>query len=516
MIREWMKKIVGVKIALFITVSLLFTVTLSLFVLSGLSQEFLATNDSLTLIALFLLFFIFFQTALVLLGVGLFVSRPIQKIIQSMKRVRQGDLLEKCDVSSSDELGELSDNFNLMLQSIKDSHKKRQDVETRLTVAEEGLKYKIALEEKTKIIERMNKELSSAFDDVSLLYTVSQYLNSVLDIDELISRVRAIFEDKFKCDSFALYFLIPKRNAFHLAVYKGLHEDVLTKGLCIQSNMGIVGKTYVGNRSVYINDLEKWSVVNRAASEIHFTGSVFSVPLRIRDTAMGVISVCRRQENGFSPTDRQSLESIASQLAVAFDRAQLYTKTRELSVRDELTGVFNRRYFHQMLHREFQRAKRYQRSLSLLMIDVDHFKQLNDTFGHTTGDLVLKKIAKLIGSNLREVDVLSRYGGEEFVVLLSDTTMSNAVKVANKLRKVIKNFQWSDIIPCKIDGGIKKADKTISIGVAAFPESVSREEDVIDFADKALYQAKKDGRDLVRTAPLKQSNEDVSEVAQVS
>jgi len=188
--------------------------------------------------------------------------------------------------------------------------------------------------------------------------------------------------------------------------------------------------------------------------------------------------------------DENQLHAAVVEL-VAMENAQLHTKTRELSVRDELTALYNRRHFQEVLQMEWKRATRFKRPLSLLMIDIDHFKIFNDTFGHLTGDKVLKTISKLLIKNLREVDTIARFGGEEFVVLLPDTDVEGAQVVGEKIRRIVEGERLSEdrhIMPL-----------TISIGISNFPKDAREMDDLIDHSDVVLYEAKDRGRNQVVT-----------------
>ncbi|HLD45232.1 MAG TPA: diguanylate cyclase [bacterium] len=491
---QYLKKIVGVKIALFVTGTLLFVFSILLFVANPFLDRLASGQGGQTVFLLLTLFFICLQVVLIFLAIGLFIGRPLQKIMASMRRIAQGQTEEICDVGEGDEFGELSGNLNKMMQNIRHMLDSRQKIEKRLVAAEEGLKYKSALEDKAKIIERMNLELSGALSDISLLYTVSQHLSSVLAMDDLLQKVRLIFENKLSCDGFVLLLVDNPARQLKLVASKNL-KDLSEEQKSVDVGDGLAGFVVQKNRSHYVSDLLSFERSRLSVIESDMQGSVFCVPLRVREEVVGVLLVWRQQIDSFTPTDRQSLESIGSQIAVAFDRSLLHTKTKELSVRDELTDVYNRRYFYQMLHREFERAKRFNRPLSLIMIDLDHFKRLNDTFGHIVGDGVLKKFAQLIRDHLREIDVLARFGGEEFVVLLSDTAMNNAVIVAEKLRSLVRVQSWEPLL----SGGDDRGDMmiTISVGVAGFPETAKTQEELVHRADIALYQAKKMGRDRV-------------------
>ena len=169
-------------------------------------------------------------------------------------------------------------------------------------------------------------------------------------------------------------------------------------------------------------------------------------------------------------------------------------KLRKLAVTDGLTGLFNYRAFRGQLHLEVLRSKRFSLPFSVLMIDIDHFKVYNDSFGHPSGDQVLKQFSKLVRKNVREVDTIARYGGEEFVVILPGTDKKSAVIVAEKLRKLVEKEPF----PHEKDPPIFRV--TISVGVTSFPQDTDSEENIIRLMDQAMYKAKKDGRN--RTAIL--------------
>jgi diguanylate cyclase (GGDEF)-like protein len=185
------------------------------------------------------------------------------------------------------------------------------------------------------------------------------------------------------------------------------------------------------------------------------------------------------------------LTLVASQVALAIANARLYTRTRELSVTDELTGVHNRRHFQQMLQMEWKRAVRFERPLSVVMLDIDHFKEYNDTYLHVEGDKVLKRIGRILRTNLREVDTVARFGGEEFVLLLPDTDKHGATAAAEKVRKLLEQERFVS------EKREPTRPVTISCGVATCPDDVNEMEDLIDHADIALYKAKAAGRNQV-------------------
>lgn len=191
--------------------------------------------------------------------------------------------------------------------------------------------------------------------------------------------------------------------------------------------------------------------------------------------------------------DRLVLQAVASELVVAVENSQLYKLTRRMAITDELTGLHNYRFLQQRLEEEIERAKRYGKDLSLLMIDVDDFKQFNDSNNHITGDRALADLGEVMHRIVRDVDVVCRYGGEEFSVLLPETDAAGAFVVAEKLRETIARHRFLDI------DGEPTGRLTVSIGLAAYPAHAGDKETLLRMADDSLYQAKHGGKDRVRS-----------------
>lgn len=170
----------------------------------------------------------------------------------------------------------------------------------------------------------------------------------------------------------------------------------------------------------------------------------------------------------------------------------LLQKVEYMAITDSLTSLYNRRRFHMVLNKEYERTKRYATPLTVVMLDIDHFKKVNDKFGHQAGDAVLKETAQMIQKSIRDIDVAFRYGGEEFVIVLPNTEKNDASVVAERMRKKIAEHEFQEL-----SGG----HITISIGIAGIPdEDISSEERLIQCADIALYQAKQNGRNRVETS----------------
>jgi diguanylate cyclase (GGDEF)-like protein len=211
------------------------------------------------------------------------------------------------------------------------------------------------------------------------------------------------------------------------------------------------------------------------------------------DKAWGVLALYDRLgPDDFSETDVSTLATFAAQAAIALDNVRLHEEAQRLSLTDPLTGLFNYRYLRESLRRELERAARFGRDLAIVALDLDHFKDVNDTYGHAVGDIVLTEVARRIRAVTREVDVAFRRGGEEFVILLPETDAAGGGALARRLAAEVRQspvFTRDHAISV-----------TVSIGVAVFPEHGANGSAVLEAADRALYAAKAAGRDACRTA----------------
>ena len=194
--------------------------------------------------------------------------------------------------------------------------------------------------------------------------------------------------------------------------------------------------------------------------------------------------------HNFTDEDVSPLESVADISAGAIQNAHYFEQAQQLAYRDGLTGIYNRRYFEMQIASEIERASRYDGRMAIIMVDIDHFKRLNDEFGHLLGDEVLRQVSAVFGQQLRKVDVVCRYGGEEFAILVPQTSGGNAMEVAEKLRRRVEAFRFPGV-PVKV---------TISAGVAEFPTHGRTRDELVAAADAALYVSKDSGRNRVSPA----------------
>ncbi|MFA5393427.1 MAG: sensor domain-containing diguanylate cyclase [Candidatus Ratteibacteria bacterium] len=219
-----------------------------------------------------------------------------------------------------------------------------------------------------------------------------------------------------------------------------------------------------------------------------------AVPVTVAQNTLGVILLETEGRNFHDEGEIRTLSFFANQVGIALENARLYKELEILSITDGLTGLYNHRYFQKLLLEELNRSTRYKHSLSLLIIDIDYFKDYNDTYGHQTGDALLAATAKIIRGNIRNTDVAARYGGDEFCVILLETDKEAAFLKAEKIR--------GEMEACRFLEDQKQPDKnpSVSIGVATFPADAGDREKLLKKVDDALYRSKKEGRNRVSRA----------------
>jgi diguanylate cyclase (GGDEF)-like protein len=223
-----------------------------------------------------------------------------------------------------------------------------------------------------------------------------------------------------------------------------------------------------------------------------FQRTILYMPMRTRDENIGVLMVDNLLSQQEIPQEQiPILNAIAGQLGMAVKNSRLFQGVEELSITDGLTGLYLLRYFKQRLKEEFFRAERTHGHLSLMILDIDHFKRFNDTYGHQAGDTILATVAERVLANARKVDITARYGGDEFVIILPDTTPDEAMLLAERLLQALSKE------PVSLANNVT-ANLTVSIGVATYPTHANTIEELIRRADEALYWIKSHGRNRTR------------------
>ncbi|MHB8482396.1 MAG: sensor domain-containing diguanylate cyclase [Nitrospiria bacterium] len=222
--------------------------------------------------------------------------------------------------------------------------------------------------------------------------------------------------------------------------------------------------------------------------------TVLSVPIVNNKKTIGVLEMVNKEDDtGFDSKDLELLLKLVDQAAIAIERSVLFQQMSDLVVTDDLTKLFNYRYLEQTLDIELRRSQRYKSEISLVFLDIDHFKDVNDAYGHQAGSQVLIELGKVLIECLRDVDIIARYGGDEFVVVLPETNVETTFNIVKRLQKSIREFKF-----LKKRGLNLKL--TVSFGIAGFPLHAKNKQDLIKVADMAMYKAKNEGRDQILIA----------------
>jgi diguanylate cyclase (GGDEF)-like protein len=218
--------------------------------------------------------------------------------------------------------------------------------------------------------------------------------------------------------------------------------------------------------------------------------SHLTLPLAVEGEILGCISLNNDQPNAFDAQDLQFFSVIGYQMAATLKHFQRFSSIKTMATYDTLTNLYNRRYFEERLGGETQKSFYGGTPLSLVMVDIDHFKKVNDTFGHTEGDKVLREIAALLKTSVRKKDTVARYGGEEFILILPEAGLEESSMIAERIRRLVENTSFQI--------GQAQINLTVSLGISNFPSHrATSKEELVKMADQALYEAKRGGRNRV-------------------
>jgi diguanylate cyclase (GGDEF)-like protein len=384
-------------------------------------------------------------------GMGILV-RPIQALSRSIKQFK-GEIWEEPPglLNRSDEIGELGQDFKEM------SIKRR----------------------------RIEKDLEEKKEQLEFHYALSEEVNRSLDLNNLLNRAVEMITRKSNIPMISILILNEATEELEYLVQSGYPEDYAREVKKIPLGQGASGQVARTGESLIISDYSRYPQALLSSQEKAHIQSMAVFPLKIQERVIGIFSIADQEPRAFPPDKVDFFQQLAPILAGAINNARTYQETQhlnqalvELSRMDGLTGAFNRRYLEERLSEEINRCRRHGGYLGLMMIDVDHFKQINDTFGHGVGDEVLKEVADLIQKSCRNIDIVGRYGGDEFLVILIETTEPEALKIAERIQQKAREVT---IPPHKPQLGL-------SIGVAS---QNSDYEGILKIADDRMYAQKR-------------------------
>jgi diguanylate cyclase (GGDEF)-like protein len=384
-------------------------------------------------------------------------TRPLEVLNEAASRVAAGDLSTVIEVRSGDEIGQLAHTFNAMTQDLR-------TYVGQLQASRDELQNGLA---------RLGETLAGSHDLDRILHVV---------LESAMASARA--------SGGMVMLLSPGRDQLVVAAAEGLDVPLdlrVAIGDGVSGAVALRGEPVRGR--VGHGPGELWPAIGEPTGT-----SCIAVPLKSSGTVIGVLDLYGSAlPTGFDDSDVATIRTFAAQATVAVDNVLLHEEAQRLSITDGMTGLWNYRYFTMTVTKEIERAARFDRPLALLMLDLDHFKDVNDSFGHQRGDAVLIELAGRIRAEARDVDTIARYGGEEIVVVLPETDETGARQAAERLCAAIRRKPFGD-------PGQPPIRLTVSVGVAVFPRHGSTASSLLACADAALYEAKHAGRDTWRVS----------------
>ena len=323
------------------------------------------------------------------------------------------------------------------------------------------------------------------------LEEVYRSIAPVLNREELYDTILLKSSELVGAERGSLMILDNKNKLLSVKASKGLERSI-ADSLRVKVGEGISGAIAAKGVPVMVENIES-EVPSWKNRPRYKTKSFISIPLKLDSRVIGVINMSDKATGeAFSEEDLHMLLSFANFASIALERGAYYSMSEELkmlSMTDHLTGLFNRRYFRERLFEEVERVKRHNECFSVFIIDIDNFKGFNDKYGHLAGDEILKGVARSIRDAVRSMDVVSRYGGEEFAVILPHTNKKDSYVIAERIRRGVAEYRPA------VEG--MKEWPTISLGVAEFPADASNIDDLVNKADRAMYLAKRMGKNRV-------------------
>ncbi len=339
-----------------------------------------------------------------------------------------------------------------------------------------------------KTLERRNRELE-------VLIEIGKALTSTVDLEDVLTLIMDQVGRLLKTQSRSLLLRDEETGdlTFEIAVSPAAEK---LKGMKVPVGQGVAGWVAEHGEPLVISDVnndERFSdEFDRVSSFI--TQSVLCVPVRSKDHILGVIELVNGpNEKIFKEADLQILLTIADYAAIAIENARNFMRVSELVITDDLTGLYNGRYLHTLIEEEIERVRRFGGKLSLIFIDLDFFKKVNDTRGHMVGSRTLSEVGQLIKNNVRKICKAARYGGDEFVIVMPNTGKNGAMTLATKLCELFRAYDF-------LDDSEVSFKMTASFGIATFPDDADSKDGLIRLADQAMYRVKETSRDAVLSA----------------
>lgn len=338
---------------------------------------------------------------------------------------------------------------------------------------------------------RLYDALQRRLEELTTLYEVGKALSSTLELDRVLGKIVDGVSRLTGVNSCSIMLLDRSGQRLKIRSAKGLPEEVI-KSAVRELGEGISGKVAQSGKAIYLRDVKSAKGVAGVNAKRYKSPSLICVPLKSRGRVIGVLNANDKQGGDFLPEDLNLITLFANQAAVAIDNAAMHDQLWKTSVTDGLTKTFVHTYFEEQLAKRVEEALRNDGKLAVIMLDLDHFKNVNDAYGHQVGDDVLRQVGRLLRKAVRANDLVARYGGEEFVLILTDVPFRIVLGVANRLLKAVANSKFV-VAPEKGS----EISITASFGIAALPLDEKEPQKLVKRADEFLYKSKEGGRNRI-------------------
>ena len=337
-------------------------------------------------------------------------------------------------------------------------------------------------------------ETARQTQELNIFHDVAKALTSSLDLDSILQTIMEKMAEYFRPDTWSLLMVDEDKSELYFAIAVGQASEAL-KNVRLKVGEGIAGHVAkFGDKLIVPNVRTDKRFTKRIDDLTQMeTHSIICVPLKSKLRVLGVIQLVNVEMKSFSHEEEFFLQALCDYAAIAIENARSVEKIQELTITDDCTGLYNARHLYKTLEQDVYRSSRFGYEFSVLFIDLDHFKQVNDTHGHLIGSKLLAEIGYLIKAQLRLIDFAFRYGGDEFVVLLPQTGKDSALVVAKRLRDSMRASAF-----CKDEG--LNLNVRASMGLATFPHDAKTPHDIIRQADEMMYMVKNSTRDNIGIA----------------
>lgn len=402
-------------------------------------------------------FFIFLSVIWFLLR--FIITKRLNALVEACGTLSKGDMSIRIPVDGNDEIGKMAHGFNHMAESM----------------------------------EATKKELDKRLLEVFALYNIGKVMNTSFEMEQMILELVKDMSRSEQIDRLMIMLFDEKKGEYYSASHTGFNgKDV---GMLVRkSGEGFYGTVASSGKGRLVNDIPLGEAISSEDVLDLEINAVIAVPFFNGGETVGLICAYKNKPDVFDQSDLDLFEGMSEHLSMVLENARSVEETKIKSITDGLTGLYNKGFFIDTLQAELDKALRYKRELSIFMLDIDNFKHYNDTNGHPEGDELLKELSVLLKKVVRSIDLPCRYGGEEFVVILPETTKKGAAIIAERLLESIREhyFPYQESQPLGF--------MSVSIGLASYPSDGTEMKPLVKKMDEALYKAKHEGKDRLITA----------------